>query len=84
MKNFIENLEEKIRKNIQLSKIEVLDNTVKHKKHKTFQKNKFHITLIIESEELRLLNKIEAHKKIMKVLSDDLKTRIHALEIKIK
>ena len=32
MKNFIENLEEKIRKNIQLSKIEVLDNTVKHKK----------------------------------------------------
>ena len=84
MKNFIENLEDKIRKNIQLSKIEILDNTNKHKKHKTFQKNKFHITLIIESEELRLLNKIEAHKKIMKILSNELKNQIHALEIKIK
>ena len=84
MKNFIENLEDKIRKNIQLSKIEILDNTRKHKKHKTFQKDKFHITLIIDSEELRLLNKVEAHKKIMKILSNELRTQIHALEIKIK
>tara|TARA_B100001123_G_C14679061_1_gene776640 strand:- start:164 stop:418 length:255 start_codon:yes stop_codon:yes gene_type:complete len=84
MKNFIENLEDKIRKNIQLSKIEILDNTHKHKKHKTFQKDKFHITLIIDSEELRLLNKVEAHKKIMKILSNELRTQIHALEIKIK
>jgi len=84
MKNFIENLEDKIRKNIQLSKIEILDNTHKHEKHKTFKKNKFHITLIIDSEELRILNKVEAHKKIMKILSHELKTQIHALEIKIK
>ena len=40
MKNFIENLEEKIKKNIQLSKIEIMDNTNKHKKHKSFQKKK--------------------------------------------
>ena len=84
MKNFIENLEQKIRENIQVSEIEILDNTHKHKKHKTFQKNKFHITLTIDSKELRLLNKVEAHKKIMKILSNELKTKIHALEIKIK
>ena len=84
MKSFIENLENKIRKNIRLNKIEILDNTDKHKKHKSFKKNKFHITLIIESEELRLLNRIQAHKKVMKILSPELRTQIHALEIKIK
>ena len=84
MKSFIENLESKIRKNIRLDKIEILDNTDKHKKHKSFKKNKFHITLIIESEELRLLNRIQAHKKVMKILSPELRTQIHALEIKIK
>ncbi len=84
MKNFIEKLEDKVKKNIQVSKIEILDNTQKHKNHKTFKKNKFHITLIIDSEELRCLSKIEAHKKIMKILSNELRTQIHALEIKIK
>ena len=84
MKSFIQNIENRIKKNIRTDKIEILDNTHKHKKHKTFKKNKFHLTLLIESEELRLLSRIDAHKKIMKILSEDLKTQIHALEIKIK
>jgi len=42
------------------------------------------LTLKIESEELRLLSKLDAHKKIMKILSEELKNQIHALEIKIK
>tara|TARA_B100001029_G_scaffold134066_1_gene112966 strand:+ start:621 stop:875 length:255 start_codon:yes stop_codon:yes gene_type:complete len=83
MENFIKNLEQKLRENIQLSKIEILDNTHKHVKHKSFQKNKYHITLIIESGELRHLNKIEAHKRVIKVISEELKTKIHAVEIKI-
>tara|TARA_B100000945_G_C20160833_1_gene493094 strand:+ start:259 stop:513 length:255 start_codon:yes stop_codon:yes gene_type:complete len=84
MKNFITDLEDKIRKNIKFNKIEILDNTYKHKNHISFKKNMFHITLIIESEELKKLNRIEAHKKIMKILSSDIKKHIHALEIKIK
>ena len=84
MENFIENLKEKIKKNTKVSKIEILDNTQKHKNHKNFQQNKFHLTLIIHSEELRILNKVQAHKKIMKILSSELKNEIHALEIKIK
>ena len=84
MKSFIQNIENRIKKNIRTDKIEILDNTHKHKKHKTFKKNKFHLTLLIESEELRLLSRIDAHKKIMKILSEDLKNQIHALEIKIK
>ncbi len=84
MKSFIDELENKIRKNIQLNKIEILDNTNKHKGHKFFNKEKFHLKIIINSDELRLLSTIDAHKKIMKILSDELKNQIHALEIKIK
>ncbi len=84
MKSFIEDLEIKIKKNVKVDRIEILDNTHKHKNHKNFSKDKFNISLKIESKELRSLNKIEAHKKIMKVLSNELKTKIHALEIQIK
>jgi len=36
------------------------------------------------SDELKGLERIEAHKKIMSLLSNELKNKIHALEIKIK
>ena len=84
MKSFIQNIEDRIKKNIRIDKVEILDNTHKHIKHKSLKKNQFHLTLKIESEELRLLSKLDAHKKIMKILSEELKNQIHALEIKIK
>tara|TARA_Y100000591_G_C21782313_1_gene671800 strand:- start:739 stop:993 length:255 start_codon:yes stop_codon:yes gene_type:complete len=84
MENFFENIKKKIKKNIQDSKIEIIDNTDKHVNHKSFQKNKLHLSLIIVSNELKVLNKIDAHKKIMGILSEELKSKIHALEIKIK
>ena len=36
MKSFIEELEKKIKQNINVSKLEILDNTSKHKSHKSF------------------------------------------------
>ncbi len=84
MKSFLEELEKKIKQNINVNKLEILDNTSKHKSHKSFEKNKLHLTLIIESDELKGLERIEAHKKIMSLLSNELKNKIHALEIKIK
>tara|TARA_Y100000816_G_C25933599_1_gene486892 strand:+ start:144 stop:398 length:255 start_codon:yes stop_codon:yes gene_type:complete len=84
MENFFESIKKKIKKNIQDSKIEIIDNTDKHVNHKSFQKNKLHLSLIIVSNELKVLNKIDAHKKIMGILSEELKSKIHALEIKIK
>ena len=45
MKNFIENLEDKIKKNIQLSKIEILDNTHDHVKHINILKKTIHLTI---------------------------------------
>ena len=84
MKSFIESVEEKIKNNFQIDKIEIIDNTDKHRTHKNFKKDKFHICLIIESRELKSLNRIEAHKKIMNALSAEIKNQIHALEIKVK
>ena len=84
MENFFESIKKKIKKNIQDSKIEIIHNTEKHVNHKSFQKNKLHLSLIIVSNELKVLNKIDAHKKIMGILSEELKSKIHALEIKIK
>ncbi len=79
--NFIEN---KIKKNIDVEKIIVLDNSYKHKKHKSFDVNKRHLYLEIESKFLRSVSQLEAQRNIMKILKDELKKNIHALEIKIK
>ena len=54
-----------------------------HKKHKSFDINKFHFKIIIESKKLKEMSKIEAHKKIFSILKEEMKNKIHALEIEI-
>tara|TARA_A100001011_G_C14321325_1_gene850831 strand:+ start:8050 stop:8304 length:255 start_codon:yes stop_codon:yes gene_type:complete len=83
MESFIKVIEKKIKDKIQLEKIKIIDNSSKHEKHKSFVKNKLHLKVIIDSIYLGSLNKIQAHKEVMKVLEDDFKDKIHALEIQI-
>ena len=83
MKSFIETLKEKIINNIQVNKIEIIDNTHLHRKHKSFNKSKLHLKIIIESDFLKSFNKLESHKKIINILKDDIEKKIHSLEIKI-
>ena len=52
--------------------------------NKFFNPEKYHLSLEIESNYLRSLNKIQAQRKIMKILAKELEAKIHALEIKIK
>ena len=82
--NFIEELKEKINKKISPENITLIDNSSLHSKHKSFDKNKFHIKLILKSEKLKRMNKIDAHKKIFSILKDEMNNKIHALEIEIK
>tara|TARA_B100002052_G_C15392228_1_gene380245 strand:- start:43 stop:297 length:255 start_codon:yes stop_codon:yes gene_type:complete len=84
MKSFIETIKEKILNNIQINNIEIVDNTHRHKGHKNFDGKKIHLKIIIESDFLRSLNKIESHKKITNLLKKEIETKIHSLEIKIK
>ena len=77
-------IKKKIYKEIKAENIILIDNSSLHKKHKSFDLNKFHFKIIIESEELKKLNKVEAHKKIFAILKEEMKNKIHALEIEIK
>ena len=84
MKNYFDEIKEKINNKIEIENIEIVDNTQKHKGHKFYSPNKFHLHLKIKSLYLNSLSRVSAQKIIMKILSDDLKTKIHALEISIE
>ena len=84
MKNYFDEIKAKINNKIEVENIEIFDNTHKHKGHKFFSPNKFHLHLKIKSLYLNSLSRVSAQKIIMKILSDDLKTKIHALEISIE
>ena len=77
-------IKKKITKEINLQNIVLIDNSSLHKKHKSFDLNRFHLKIIIESKELKKMNKIQAHKKIFSILKEEMKNKIHALEIEIK
>ena len=83
MESFIKVVEKKIRDNVEVDKIEIINSSSKHQGHKSFTKGKFHLKIIIDSKYLKSLSKIEAHKEIMKILKGELKDKIHALELKI-
>tara|TARA_B100000886_G_scaffold339415_1_gene304839 strand:- start:1517 stop:1774 length:258 start_codon:yes stop_codon:yes gene_type:complete len=84
MKNYFDKIKEKLRNKIKLENIEIVDNSYKHLKHKSFSPEKYHLELKIKSIYLNSLSRINAQKIVMKVLEEDLKKTIHALEIKIE
>jgi len=84
MNNFLKFVENKIKKNIKIESILITNNSSKHRKHKFFDSEKYHLRLEIESVYLNSLDKIKAQREIMKLLAEELKSKIHALEIKIK
>ena len=84
MNDFLSYIENKIKKNIKVEKILITNDSNQHKKHRFFDPKKYHLKLEIKSTYLSSLNKILAQRKIMSLLAEELKTKIHALEIKIK
>ena len=84
MNNYFKSICEKLNKEFHIENIEIIDNSYKHKGHKFFSPSKFHLQLKIKSMYLNNLPRVSAQKEIMKILNDDLKTKIHALEISIE
>ena len=84
MKNYFDEIKTKLNKEIEIEEIQIVDNSQKHKGHKFFSPKKFHLKLIIKSLYLSSLTRVNAQKMIMKILSDDLRKKIHALEINIE
>ena len=84
MKNYLDEIKAKLETQIEIEELIIVDNSQKHKGHKSYSPDKFHLHLKIKSLYLSSLSRVSAHKMIMKVLSDDLKTKIHAVEISIE
>ena len=84
MKNYFEEICTKLNDEIEIEHIDIVDNSHKHKRHKSFSPEKFHLHLKIKSLYLNSISRVNAQKIVMKVLKDDLRKKIHALEISIE
>ena len=84
MKNYFAEIQSKLNEELDLENIEIVDNSHKHKGHRSYSPEKFHLHLKIKSLYLSSLSRVNAQKMIMKILSEDLKNKIHALEISIE
>jgi len=73
----------KINEGVVIEKIAIEDKSFLHKNHPGNQEGKFHLKLIINSDELKKLNKIESNKKIYKILNEEMEEYIHSLQILI-
>jgi len=84
MENYFKYIEKKLEKKINFEKLEIIDNSQKHKGHKFFSEDKYHLHIKIQSLYLKSISRLNAQKLIMNILKEDLKTKIHALEISIE
>ena len=84
MKHYFDEVKVKLKEQIEIEELLILDNSHKHKGHKFFSPDKFHLHLKIKSLYLNSISRVNAQKLIMKILKDDLATKIHALEISIE
>ena len=71
----------KLEAKIVIQSLKVEDKSFLHKNHKGNQEGKFHLKLIINSEELTKKSKIESTKKIYNILDLELKENIHSIQI---
>jgi len=77
----IEIVKSKIEAEIVMQDFKIEDKSFLHKNHKGNQEGMFHLKLIIKSDELKKLNKIESTKKIYNILDVELKEHIHSIQI---
>ena len=84
MENYFKDIEKKLKEKINFEKLEIINNSHKHKGHQFFSEEKYHLHLKIKSLYLRSISRLSAQKLIMNILKEDLKTKIHALEISIE
>ena len=84
MEDYFKGIEKKLKEKINFEKLEIIDNSHKHKGHKFFSEEKYHLHLKIKSLYLRSISRLSAQKLVMNILKKDLETKIHALEISIE
>ena len=71
----------KLEREIIIQDLKIEDKSFLHKNHKGHQEGKFHLKLIINSEELAKRSKIASTKRVYSVLDLELKKHIHSIQI---
>ena len=71
----------KLKTEIVIQDLKIEDKSYLHKNHKGHQEGKFHLKLIIDSDELDKTSKIVSTKRIYSVLDLELKEHIHSIQI---
>ena len=76
-------VKKKLKDEIVIQSIEIEDKSFLHIGHKGNDEKKFHLRILISSNELSRMNRIESNKKIYKILDKELKNNIRSLLILI-
>ena len=71
----------KLQAEIVIQNLKIEDKSFLHKNHKGHQEGKFHLKLIINSDELAKTSKIVSTKRIYNILDQELKVHIHSIQI---
>ena len=74
-------VKKKILDNNLIKDVKVEDKSFLHKGHLTNNPYKYHLKLIIKSEELKKENKIKSNKIIYKIIDNEIKLYIHSIQI---
>jgi len=71
----------KLEREIAIQDLKIEDKSFLHKNHKGHQEGKFHLKIIINSDELAKTSKVASTKRIYSVLDLELKEYIHSIQI---
>ena len=71
----------KLQAEIVIQDLKIEDKSFLHKNHKGHQEGKFHLKLIINSNELAKTSRIASTKRIYNILDLELKEHIHSIQI---
>ena len=74
-------VKKKLTEQIDIESIEIEDKSFLHKNHASNQEGRYHLKIILSSNELKVLNRIECNKRIFKILDKELKEHIHSIQI---
>ena len=81
--DLITTVKKKLQDQINIEDIKIEDKSFLHKNHPGNLEGKFHLKIIIKSDQLKKISRIESNKKVFKILDKELKSFIHSLQILI-
>ena len=76
-------VKKKLTDQIDIESIKIEDKSFLHKNHAGNQEGRYHLKIILSSNELKSMSRIESNKRIYKILDKELKEYIHSIQILI-